>query len=155
MKQVVFALLASLVSVFGADQARLADEDDVREAVFRCQFTNDASGVALKGKVFFLQMSAERKADPSDAFLKRFAGHQPPVRKVSACETRLQGVVDRKTGEAGLVLHVGAIKWISDTAVEVEGGFYETGRCAASYTFTVKKEQGKWKVTKARLDEIS
>jgi hypothetical protein len=148
-------LITGTLAVCGAETARQTDEMNIREAVFRCQFTNDASGVNLKGKVFFLQMGEDKKADPSDEFMQCFAGHTPPVRKASACEIRPHGPVDRKTGEAGLVFHVGAIKWISDTDVDVEGGFYEGMRSAAGYTFTLKKEDGKWRVIKSRLEWIS
>jgi hypothetical protein len=158
MKHLLFLIglfVAATSAVFAADKVRQAAEDDVREAVFRAQFTNDSSGVTLKGRIFFLAIGEQGRTDPSDTFLARFATNQPPVRKVSACTAGTNGVRDKQTGASGLIFHVGAIKWISETEAEVEGGFYEAGLSSAGYTFTVKKDGAKWKVTRIQMRWIS
>jgi hypothetical protein len=73
------------------NNAYATDGDDVCEAVFRYQFTNNAAhgwaAAEHRITVFFLSVG-EKGGDPSDALMKRFAGHQPPVRKCSGCSTK-------------------------------------------------------------------
>ena len=150
----------SLLSAFAwlgvaADNARENQTDDIREAVFRWQFDHNASGQNKKAQVYFLGIG-DRGGDPTDEFMKRFADHKPPVRKVSACSADAgKGVRDKKTGETGLIFRVTKIEWKSDTEVRVKGGYYEAGLSASGNTYTVKKENGKWKVTKDKMDWIS
>ena len=150
-----FLLLLIFASVgLSADDARKNQEDDVREAVFRWQFEHNASGQQKKAKAYYLQIG--EKGDPSDAFMKRFAEHKSPVRKVSACTADSgKGVLDKKTGERGLIFRVTSIEWKSDTEVDVKGGYYEGGLNASGNTYTVKKENGKWKVTNDKMHWIS
>ena len=151
----LFLCLAFASVSVGADQARQLQEDDIREAVFRWQFDHNVSGQQKRAKVYFLSVG-EKYGDPSDEFLKRFADNQPPVRKRSECTADAgKGVLDKKTGEQGLVFNVTRIQWKSDTEVEVEGGYYEAGLSASGNIYTLKKDQGKWKVVNDKLVEIS
>ena len=157
MKNIVSLLLLSFLASSGmaAEEARQSQEDDIREAVFRWQFDHNVSGLQKKAQVYFLAVG-EKGGDPSDEFIKRFAGNKPPVRKRSECSADAgKGVLDKKTGEQGLVFNVTTIKWNSDTEVEVEGGYYEAGLSASGNLYTVTKEKGKWNVTKDKLVEIS
>jgi len=106
-------------------------------------------------KVYFLGVG-DKATDPSDEFMKRLADHKPPVRKASASHFVLgKGLLNTKTGERGLAFRATTIKWISDTEVEVSGGYYEAELSSSGNTYTVKKENGKWKVTKEKMDWIS
>jgi hypothetical protein len=138
-----------------ADKARESQTDDIREAVFLWQFEHNASGQQTNAQVYFLEVG-EKGGDPGDEFMKRFTGHKPPVRKVSACSASAdQGVLDKKTGEKGLIFRVTSIKWKSDTSVDVSGGYYEAGESASGNTYTAKKEKGKWQVTNNKMHWIS
>ena len=151
----LFLLFAFLSVGMGADNARQSQEDDIREAVFRWQFDHNVSGQQKKAKVYSLAVG-EKYSDPSDQFMKRFADNQPPVRKRSECNADAgKGVLDKKTGEQGLLFHVTSIKWKSDAQVEVEGGYYEAGLSASGNIYTLKNERGNWKVTNDKLVEIS
>ena len=148
----LFLLFAFTSLGFAADKARESQTDDIREAVFRWQFEHNASA-----QVYFLEVG-EKEGDPSDEFIKRFAGNKPPVRKRSECSIdrrRRVGVLDKKTGEQGLIFRVRNIEWKSDTEVDVKAGYYEHGLSASGNTYTLKKEKGKWKVTKDKMDWIS
>ncbi len=137
-----------------SDATRLREEDDVREAVFRYQFERNSSGQQKRAGVYCLSIG--ENADPSDEFIKRFANHSPPVRKISACTVGpFDGVVDKLTHKLGLVFRVSSIKWISGYEVEATGGYYEAGLSASGNTFTVSKRLGKWKVTKDKMNWIS
>jgi len=149
-------LLLTLISLgVAADKVRETQDDDVYEAVFRWQFDHNASAQQKNAKVYFLGVG-EKANDPSDAFMKRFTDHKPPVRKASASHyVRGKGIVDKKTGDKGLAFRATSIKWLSDAEVEVRGGYYEAELSASGNTYTVRKEKGKWKVTKDKREWIS
>jgi hypothetical protein len=151
----LFLILACTSFGFAADKTRENQEDDIREAVFRYQFDHNASAQQKTAKVFFLGVEG-KAGDPSDAFMKRFADHKPPVRKASASHfVKGKGILDKTTGEQGLAFSVTSIKWISDTEVQAKGGYYEAEESSSGNTYTLKKENGKWKVTKNKMNWIS
>ncbi|HYN15530.1 MAG TPA: hypothetical protein VES66_07060, partial [Terriglobales bacterium] len=116
-------LLFTLASVsLAADTAHLRQEEDIREAVFRYQFDHNASAQQKNANAYCLSVG-EKDGDPSDRFMKRFAGHRPPVRKASACIAS-DRVVDKRTAKPGLLFRVSIITWISDTEAKVAGGYY-------------------------------
>ena len=138
-----------------ADKARESQTDDIREAVFRWQFDHNASGQQTNAQVYFLEVG-QKGDDPSDEFMKRFAGHKPPVRKKSACNAAPgKGVFDKKTGQQGLIFRATSIDWKSDAEVDVQGGYYEAGLSSSGNTYTLKKKNGKWKVTNDQMQYIS
>jgi hypothetical protein len=150
------------------------EADDILKAVFRHQFVKNASGQQQKAGVYFLRiLTNETKkvfpgrgdvswpnfkngVDPSDAFMESFAKHVPPVRKASQAQIDPQGpVLDKETDAKGLLFVAGPIKRISDTKVEVPGGYYEARLSASSNLYTVEKIDGKWTVTKNQMKAIS
>ncbi|HYX72344.1 MAG TPA: hypothetical protein VE732_06210 [Nitrososphaera sp.] len=129
-----------------------ADEDDIREAVFRYQFDHNASAQQQNAKVYFLSLGKAK--DPSDLFMLRFRGHKPSVKKGSHAGGKGE-VIDNKTGERGLIFYATSIKQIDENEVEVEGGYYEAGLSSSGNTYTVKRKENKWVVTKDKLRWIS
>ncbi len=89
--------------------------------------------------------------------MMKFYGNQPLVKKGSECTVDMdKGVRDRQNGgKKGLIFHVAGIKWNSDTEVEVDGGYYEGGLSSSGNTYTVKKDAGKWKVIRNKMNWIS
>ena len=143
----LFLLLAFVSFGAAADGIRQNQEDDIREAVFRWQFDHSGGWLQQETKAYYLQVG-ENDNDPSDELIKRFSGHKPPVRKGSACNANIRtGVLDKQTGERGLILRVRSIEWQSDSEVKVLGGYYEGGRSASGNTYTLKNKNGKWEVT--------
>ena len=138
-----------------ANTTRESQVDDIREEVFRYQFDHNGSAQQKTAKAYFIGVGDEG-GDPSDDFMKRFDGHKPPVRKASASHyVRGKGILDKKTGERGLAFGFTGIKWISDIEVEVDGEYYEAELSSSTNTYTLKKEDGKWKVTKNNMKRIS
>lgn len=86
--------------------------------------------------------------------MERFADDKPTIKKESQAKLG-DGVKDRDTGERGLIFRVGNIKWVSDTEVEVEGGYYEAGLSSSGNTYFLKKQKDKWVVTKDVMHWIS
>src|SRR5882757_6179744 len=98
----LFLLFAFASVGLADDKVREGQTDDIREAVFRWQIDRDGSEQQTNAPVYFLQIGKKR-GDPTDEFMKRFAKHKPPVRKVSACSSSGKGVYEKKTGERGLI----------------------------------------------------
>lgn len=138
-------------------EAKRAETLSIREATFRYQFQKNASGQQQKASAYFLTFSDGDENDYPDAsFLKRFADVTPPVRSGKDCDSSAEkGVVDKVTGQRGLIFHVGAIKWISETEVEVSGGYYEAGLSSSGNTYYLKKKDGKWVVERDQMHWIS
>lgn len=150
-------ILAQATSTPRSDGAalRLAQENDIREAVFRYQFRHNASILGQKAAVYCLSIG-ENGADPSDEFMRRFTGLKQRVRKVSECNIdSYSGVVEKRTGKRGLLLGARDIKWISGTEVQVAGGYFEDGLSATHNTYTLRKTQGKWRVTDDWITRLS
>jgi len=151
----LFLLFAFASFSLAADNQRLSQEDDIREAVFRYQFEHNASAQQTNSKVYFLGV-AGKSGDPSEELIKRLAGHKPPVRKASASHyVKGKGILDKKTGEQGLAFSINSIKWVSDSEVEADGGYYEAEKSSSANVYTLKKQNGKWHVTKNKLKWIS
>ena len=145
--RLILPVLGFAPVVFAGDVALEKEENNIREAAFRFQFGHYATGEQKSAKVYFLACG-ESKPDPSDEFMSRFAGHTPPVSKLSACEANaIKGVHDKKTGEQGVVFTVSYfINWDSTNTAFVTGTYY-SGRSFSENSFYLKKENGNWKVT--------
>src|SRR6476661_8788247 len=116
MKTFLALLLAFVCSAcVGKWAKRPAEELDIREATYRYQFGKNASGQQQSAKNYYLSVDiGDKREDPDDAVIKRFADNTPPVKKVSECHASANtGVVDKKTGERGLIFYTGAIKRVS------------------------------------------
>lgn len=113
---------------------------DVFEAVFRYQFKYNGAG-AQQPPAYYLELMEK---DPSEAFLARFKGHVPPVRKSSE-------FVERK----GLKFWVESIEWGTNGQVVVFGGYYEGGMSASGNQYTVIRQDHKWIVIKDEMIWIS
>ena len=145
-----------------ASNSRTADEDNIRETLFRKVFDLVTGAPDKKAasndfgshfKVYFLAISRDR--DPTDAFMKRFAGHQPPVKKVSehyvdmtAGVSAVYDVKDQVTHEVGIVFTVGNIKWLSRNRVQARAGFHSGRRSAMDSLYTLVRKNKGWMVTK-------
>ncbi len=159
MKRLLTAMWICCVAAVCSAADRAAEVDDIREATFRYLFEHNASGLQQNAEVYFLSVvntEAKRPEDPSDAFMKRFADHNPRVARRSESSSSIDvGVQDKKTGESGLIFNVGEIRWISETEVEVDGGYYEAGLSSSGNTYFLKKRDGKWVVYRNVMHWIS
>jgi hypothetical protein len=135
-----------------------AQENDIREAVFRYQFEHNTSGAQQTARFYCLSLGEySKELDPDDELMQRFQGHKPAVKKISQCVCSPEaGVKDKETGQlGGLVFRATSIKWISDTEVEVKGGYYEGGLSSSGNVYQVVQKEGQWIVTKDQMQWIS
>jgi hypothetical protein len=146
--------LASVVLSAEAPPDKVADEWDVRETTFRYQFSKNNSALKQHAGAYYLSVGEVERtdADPPADFMKRFDGNIPPVKKVSDSVLTDRGVMDRRTGEPGLIFRTGVIKLTSDTEAEISGGYSEHNRSASGNTYYLQKVDGKWKVVKDVLN---
>jgi len=155
MRHILTALVAVLV-VCGCSSNRevatwLGEEDQIREAVFRYQFEFNVSGLGQAANAYFL--SVEGNKDPSAQLLKRFDGHRPPVKPVSASmlEPGTAQVLDRESGLPGLIFGIAEIRWLSEDEVEADGGYEEASESGTGNTYRVVKEAGRWEVVGCQM----
>ena len=136
-----------------------AAEAAVTEAVFRHLLRPRSDEL-----VYFLSVGAREDQDPDDAFMRRFAGHQPPVKAASAAMLaaaanpwqRMPGqVIDRETGQPGLIVRVTGISWLSDTEARVEASTFAHGLAARGSLYHVVREGERWVVKEVVLDWIA
>lgn len=137
-------------------RAEVADEDDLREAVFRHLFDHNASGLQKNAKVFCLQIEGNR--DPSPELLRRFDGNEPRVKQASLCTFEpghaRGGVVD-ETGASGLIFRVDTIRHPGENEVIVEGGYFEAGLSSSGNVYELVREGNRWIVKKDTMTWIS
>ena len=142
------AAVLFIVILAGCSQStvdRTKEENRIREAVFEYQMGRyDAS-------IFFLSIG-EMAGDPSAEIMSYFEGHVPPVKPAS------QGIVgggesiNDANGETGIIIKAAAIRWISDTEVEVKGGYFANTKDITGDTYHVVLKDGEWAVTKDTVD---
>ncbi|HYE30815.1 MAG TPA: hypothetical protein VEH27_05275 [Methylomirabilota bacterium] len=169
-----FLLSASTTRLWAADLAASdqakgaahAEADQIYRALFERQFIKNNSGQKNEAAAYYLQLFKDepqrfgfdhsKGVDPSDAFMESFANHVPPVRKASQARVDPpKGVLDKETGARGLLFRTGPIKPISETKVEVAGGYFEGLLSASHIIYTLAKVDDKWKVTSEQLRSIS
>lgn len=122
---------------------------DMAEAVFRYQFENNGSELYTDASAYFLEV---RKTDPEDAFINRFKGLQPPVKKKSQCSTKGMRVTDRKTGKRGLMFNVDKTAMTGADTAEAWGGYLEGELSASSNIYFLNRKNGKWSVEKDKVN---
>lgn len=86
--------------------------------------------------------------DPDAAFIDRFRNISPTVSKFSLCKRMGDGVTDRDTGQPGVLLVVGEVRWISKTELLVDAAYYFHAYFAATQTFHIRLEGDRFFITK-------
>jgi hypothetical protein len=149
-------LLAYSTTLFASDADQISEEDDIREAVFLYQFDHNASGLQKHAHAYCIFVTInDRRVDPSNGFLKRFAHHKPPVRKGSACHWTSGVAVYDRGGRPALIFTISKINWVSGTEVTVEGGYEEGNVSSSAESYAVNRQSGKWVVTEGPTMVIS
>jgi len=146
----MFLFSAPLYGQIAADaNKRAAQEDDIREAIFRYEMKDRAS-------IIFLNINNQ---DPSDSFMKRFSDVKLAVKKLSAIapakRPAQRWIYDRETGKPGVALWTGKFTWTSDHGAIVDGGYYCGSLCAGRGDFYLAFKGGRWVVEKFEVKVIS
>lgn len=157
MRSLLLIVSLSMLAACSRTGYRQAADDpalDVQEAVFRYQFEHNAS--SQKQSADFYCLGLRDKQDPPEELMRRFAGHSPEVFPASQCtaDARL-GVSHGAIPGSGLIFSITEIKWISDSEVEVSGGYYEGGLSSSGNVYRLKRVAGKWQVLEDGMEWIS
>lgn len=124
---------------------------DVLEAIFRHQFSNNASGG--QGQVAAFCLEVGQRLVPS-SLVAKFADVMPSVRADSDCEFRETQWVEKATGDPALVFHVDEMK-CSLEFCEATGGYREGNLSASQNMYKLEKRNGTWVVTGDKMQWIS
>jgi hypothetical protein len=135
--------------------------EDIREVVFRHQFSNNASAQQQGAQVYFVALRVQTDTthqshyiDCSDNLMDRFAGNSRPVKRFSECSMSGYGVIDKRTGAYGILFRIESITEIDPHEAEVAGGYFEGGLSASGNIYRVKWTDG-WVVISDILSWIS
>jgi hypothetical protein len=116
----------------------------IYEAVFRYQLDQLMADQSHPSRAYL----ALQGHDPSPAVMDQFRTHALWVQPLSQCRVSARdGVTDRKTGAEGLIVEVGSLHWLHETAVDVVGGCYETPWRAVARRYRVEYDGERWVVT--------
>ena len=139
-------LTLALAGCSRAPKANPADENKIRVAVFEYQMQQHPTAV------YFLSIG-QAAGDPSAEIMQHFEGHVPPVKPASQGTAGAGAALsDMLTGETGIMLTAGGIEWVSDTEVEVKGGYFANAKDVTGDTYRVVLRDGEWAVTKDTVD---
>jgi hypothetical protein len=127
---------------------RAREEERIREVVL-------LERLALRdtNRVVFVSFedSARNFIDPSDAVIARIRAAGIPARKASEAGRDGQTyVVDKASGEVGVIYYAGALRWLSDSKVEVIEGSTCASLCGGFTEFIMTKKDGKWIRTRTK-----
>ncbi len=129
---------------------------NIYEALFRYMFDNNPSGytsrTSSKKVVFMIEING---FDSDDDLIKRFNGHRPVVKDSTSMDSSKGYLVDVESGKPAVYFHAGGIRYISDTEIEVDGGYYMNGTAASGNTYRLKQKRGKWVVVSDIMHWIS
>jgi len=120
---------------------RTAEEPNICEIILRDQMELEKKWVTGQTSAYFIQILGN---DPSDEFLARFAGHQPPVKKSF-----------QWSQHQGTLLKAYDLKWLSDKSVEIRGSYYRASLCAGGCTYLIIRKWGRWILKDTYNDWIS
>ncbi len=78
------------------------------------------------------------------------------VALVSECRATKKGIKDKQTGEGGLTLFsIGEIRWLTTTEAEVSADSWSGPQSPPSCTYTLRKVNGVWQVTREHVGTAS
>ena len=128
--------------------APASPEDQVREAVFHYLFEHQQLKPQGTLEAYFLGLGAKGD-DPPPHFMRRFAGHRPPVKPLSASslDTQEMRLLDPETGGVGLYFEIHSVDWRGEDQAHVQGGCYLYPVTDRRSEYRVTRDSGGWVVT--------
>jgi hypothetical protein len=121
-------------------------DETIYEAVFRYQLDQQMADPWRSSRHYL----ALQGHDPSPAIMDQVRALVPWAQPLSQCRlSARQGVTDRETGAEGLIVEVGSLHWLHETAVDVVGGCYATPWRATARRYRVEYDGERWAVTSA------
>jgi hypothetical protein len=126
------------------------DEDALREATLRQMFARYGTQT-YPVKLYCIRF--EHRADPSPAFLARFASSSVPVHAGSECDETPAGVFFHTV--RGIAFRIDGIDWTDRDHATVQGGYFGHSRGGSANVYTLERRSGAWVVTKDVVKSLS
>ena len=125
----------------------LSEEDTIREVVFRRIIDPWLVGEPIRPRRFYL--SIDDGKNPSVGLLKKLSDINATLKKVTESYiSHPEGsiVLDKKTKKQGDRFSVSKLKWITKDEVKLSAGSYSGNMGSDSCEFTLRKDNGNWKI---------
>jgi hypothetical protein len=153
----VVGLLLSANSC-GPNYSDSVTKEQIREAVFRYQFSRAELPSQHRAASYCLEVEDEQ--DPSEALIRRFAAHTPPVKKRSECEIVQTAndpgfVKDRATSQRAILLRIYSVTLKVWKEAEVKAGYYQDGLAGSTHLYFLQNQNGKWVVVREEMLSVS
>ncbi len=158
MKNSALVLLVAASALLGCAMPldRAAEEDNIREAMFRFMIAEKQDLQGQQDHYYFLSVhsdSSRSHGDPSDEFMKRFDGNSPVVKRASECTNDApRGVVDKVNGTRGHILHLDPVRWLSDREVEMQWADHTSGSNGYGGRCRLRWSVGNWILTHKTME---
>ena len=126
-----------------------AQEDDIREAVFRYHLKDFQ--IKSPKPFYFLAIN---HANPSPRFMARFR-NEPTIKRVSEVKPKTFDVTDKATGKRGVVFYADQVRLIAANQAKIETGWRTSGRGGTFGTCLVERQKSGWVVLYYAIRGIS
>jgi hypothetical protein len=147
---IVFMVMLVACGAEGRDVVGASIDPDIYEVGFRYLFERSAEEEsATNATVYFIGLGAHA---PDNDFMKRFAGHLPPVERRSEIKFVNDCPVDATTAKPGIVFQVDDEASYSNGIIKIKGGWYKGGLDAVDGTLFISRKTGEWRVDKYDLE---
>lgn len=122
------------------------EKEEIALAVFRYQLTH--CRLNATPRIYFLALGFN--TDPTDNFMRKFAGSEQTVKMFSKSDYKDGYVIDKETGERGVRLSVTEVKLLANGDAEVKGACFSAFGTIDDQIYSVVKENKEWVVKKAK-----
>ncbi len=123
------------------------DENLIHEVIFRTILKPYTVTPDKKWIAYYLAVDGNK--DPNDDLLKKFTGYTTPVKKSSdslISEADGSTVLDVETELKGVLFSVSKITWINNDEAKVSAGSHIGNMGSDGCSYTLKRENGIWKI---------
>lgn len=153
VRQVVKLIVGSVDSKITSNAAAndSSDEDAIREIVFKKILERWQTPADNRLKAYYLAVDDDK--DPGENLLKKIVGnYKIPIKKVSESFTSAKDgdiILNKITKEPGVLFSVSKVNWKNKDEATVSAGSYIGNMGSDGCQYTLKKENGEWKIVGA------
>lgn len=130
-------------------ETKLNDEDSIREIVFKEILKHWIPKSDKNLKAYYL--SVDNK-DPSENLLKKFTDYKVSIKKVSELTISLEdgnSSLDEALKKQGVLFSISKLDWKNKDEVKTNAGSYLGNMGSDGCLYTLKRENGEWKIISA------
>ncbi len=145
----ILSVFSMMTSAQSGSQERSLKEREIYKTVL-LYVAKQSKGGTAKDLLYFVSVN---DGDPTEGFLEELKKSGLNVRKQS--DLKIEDVFDKvqrdeTTHMRSISLYVGNLQWLSETEVELRGGYWRGGRHSNGGDYYASYLVDRWKVTKFR-----